>query len=139
MFRPHNEVWLSICYNLQFGKSLLLLPCTALVWTLLPAAKINGSQLLQDFFFFFLAQSFKVPYFRSVRFGIAWPFDLDDQDSLREFGLRALSMHRSYNPLERWIFKVLDLAPRVLLFWTTEIYFGSSGFERFLLLARTIL
>jgi hypothetical protein len=46
----------------QGGKAPLLLPRAALGWTLLPAAKINDSQLL------------------------------------REFGLRAFSMHSSYNP-----------------------------------------
>jgi hypothetical protein len=42
---------------------------------------------------------------------------------------RAFSMHISYNPLERHISEVRDLPPHVLLFWTIEIHFGSSGFR----------
>jgi len=95
MFFPRNKMCPSICCNLWFGKALLLLPHTALGWTLLLAAKINGSQLLQ------------------------------------EFGLRAFSMHSSYNPSECRISEVRDLPPHVLLFWTTEIHFRSSGFGHF--------
>jgi hypothetical protein len=40
----------------------ILLP--AFGWILLPATNINDSQLLWDFFFFFLAQSSEVRYIR---------------------------------------------------------------------------
>jgi hypothetical protein len=95
MFHPRNKMWSSIYYNMRFRKALLLLPRTALGWTLLLATKINGSQLLQ------------------------------------EFELQAFSMHSSYNPPECRISEVRDLPPHVLLFWTTEIHFGSSGFRHF--------
>jgi hypothetical protein len=42
-----------------------------------------------------------------------------------------LLFSRSYNPLKCRISEVRDLPPRVLLFWTTEIHFGSSGFGAF--------
>jgi hypothetical protein len=68
-----------------------------------------------------------------------WPLVLDDRDSLREFELQASSMHSYYNPPECRISEVRDMPPRVLLLWTSEIHFGSSGFEIFLILARANL
>jgi hypothetical protein len=50
---------------------------------------INGSQLLQEFFFCFLAQSSEVSNSQSERYGDGWPLDLDGRDSLREFRLWA--------------------------------------------------
>jgi hypothetical protein len=48
-------------------------------------------------------------------------------------------MNSSYNPLEHRISEVRDLPLCILLFWTVNIDFGSSGFESFLLLGHTIL
>jgi hypothetical protein len=76
---------------------------------------------------------------RSERSGAMCPLVLDDLDLLREFRLQAFSSYFSHNPSKCRIPDVRYLVMRGLLIWMTKIYFGSSGFERFLLLACTIL
>jgi hypothetical protein len=119
------------CRNLRFGKALLLLPCPLLDG---PCSLLQRSTVLFylrstvhnyfessgfESFQCWLAQSSEVSNSRSERSGDTWPLDLDDRDSLREFGLRAF-----FFCLFVQSFKVRDLPPRVLLFWTVEIYFG---------------
>jgi hypothetical protein len=118
---------------------LILLPHAALGWNLLLAAKINDSQLLQefslhDFSFCLLAQSSEVPNSQSERFGDAWPLYFYGQDSLREFRIQAFFFSLFMQSSE-----VQDFHPHVLLIWTVKIHFRSSGFVPFLLPARAIL
>jgi hypothetical protein len=92
---------------------------------------INSRVWASRFFFYLVTQSSEVSYFQSVGSVCMWPLVFDDRDSLWEFEFQAFSMHSSYNPPECRIFEVRDLPPRVLLFWMTEIYFGSLGFGIF--------
>jgi hypothetical protein len=68
---------------------------------------------------------------RSVRFGDAWPFILDDRDLLWEFELRAFFSCCLRNSLKCQIPEVRDLVTRGLLFWMVEIYLRSLGVQEF--------